>query len=84
MQEDYPELLTSVPLTYTFKETGVTKAGLPPPPEVDAIPWWAFWDDGAVIEVRRPGREPVTDHTGKLQSCSPVSFAVRHALDLHN
>jgi len=49
-KDDFPELLTSVPLTYIFAEDGVKKAGMPPPPNVDEIPWWAFWDDGVVYE----------------------------------
>jgi len=49
-KDDYPDLLTSVPLTYMFTETGVKKAGMDPPKDADGIPWWAFWDDGIVYE----------------------------------
>merc|ERR1711959_763400 len=49
-KDDYPDLLTSVPLTYMFTETGVKKAGMDPPKSADEIPWWAFWDDGIVYE----------------------------------
>jgi len=49
-KEDYPDLLTEPPMTWIFAETGVKKAGMPPPPSVDEIPWWAFWDDGKVYE----------------------------------
>lgn len=55
-KDDYPDLLTSVPMTYLFTETGVKKAGMPPPPNVDEIPWWAFWDDGVVYE--EPPEQP--------------------------
>jgi len=49
-KEDFPDLLTEKPMTYMFTDSGVKKAGMPPPPDVNEIPWWAFWDDGVVKE----------------------------------
>lgn len=49
-KDDFPDLLTETPMTYVFAEDGVKKANMPPPPSVDEIPWWAFWDEGIVEE----------------------------------
>lgn len=63
-KDDFPDLLTSVETTYLFCDDGVKKKGWPDPPSADgedAIPWWAFWDDG----VRYPDPPEPADEAGQ-------------------
>jgi len=62
-KEDFPELISGVPVTYVFTEEGVKKAGMPPPADANGIPWWKFWDDGIVKE---PPKEPTEEQVAAL------------------
>lgn len=56
-KDDFPELISSVPMTYVFHEDGVKKVGMPPPPDEKGLPWWKFWDDGIVKEPPKEASE---------------------------
>lgn len=62
-KEDFPELISGVPVTYVFTEEGVKKAGMPPPADAAGIPWWKVWDDGIVKE---PPKEPAEEEIAAL------------------